>query len=270
MDLLARHEIFLDVQGEGIKLMTWNVLADQFALDFPAVAQSNLLWANRRVLILEEIVRNAPDIICLQELDHYEDFLEPELKSRGYGSVFKKKRGWHKDGLSIFYSLSKFSQVDSHEVVFPGHQFAIGLQLEGLDHKNFLIFTTHLKAKSQFDLLRVEQIATLFKYLSAFQDIPIILCGDFHSIPGSNAYISLLGNAIGLTSVYGVQNEPEFTTVKQRNTLEVKTEDYIWQRGFRPTGILSIPSLEEIGATGLPSGNYPSDHISLVAFLAYT
>ena len=54
-----------------------------------------------------------------------------------------------------------------------------------------------------------------------------------------------------------------------RKALGVKTEDYIWQRGFNIKNIISMPSLEEIGPSGNPGSKYPSDHFSLVTSLAF-
>mmetsp|Transcript_30718 Transcript_30718/g.30373 ORF Transcript_30718/g.30373 Transcript_30718/m.30373 type:complete len:82 (+) Transcript_30718:574-819(+) len=76
----------------------------------------------------------------------------------------------------------------------------------------------------------------------------------------------MLNNQLGLRSAYrGIFSEGEvpYTTVKIRASLEKKTEDYIWLRGFEIQSVLSIPSLEEIGPNGLPSPHYPSDHLSL-------
>ena len=54
-----------------------------------------------------------------------------------------------------------------------------------------------------------------------------------------------------------------------RDELQIKTEDYIWQRGFNTRDILSIPSLEEIGPNGILGNKYPSDHFSLVASIGF-
>jgi mRNA deadenylase 3'-5' endonuclease subunit Ccr4 len=45
---------------------------------------SVLQWENRCSLIVEEITRFNPDVICLEEVDHFEDFFEPTLLKHGY------------------------------------------------------------------------------------------------------------------------------------------------------------------------------------------
>ena len=269
MDLLERLEIVRSQGGKSFRIMTWNLLADQLANDFPAVDEKYLAWDYRKNLILQEISRLSPDILCVQELDHFQDFLLPFLQSQGFEGIFRQKSGWHNDGLAIFYKTAEFTKVEEYFIQYPGSQFAIGLQLqhEASKKNRFYVFTTHLKAKIEFDLERVNQITEMFRSLALLENLPLIIGGDFNSSPGSNAYHHLLNNGLNLTSVYNTGNEPEYTTVKFRSSLEIKTEDYIWQRGFEIRSFMSIPTLELIGNNGLPSANYPSDHFSLAADL---
>lgn len=268
MALLNRSYIPRNQGHPQFKVQTWNLLADQLAKDFPKVEQEYLNWEYRQNLILSEIERVNSDLLFTQELDHYSDFLDPHMRNRGFSSIFKQKTGWHRDGIAIFYRNSLFECLQNFEVSFPGSQFAIGLKLRFRDNI-FYAFTTHLKAKSQFDSVRVEQIAILFEFLSKLEPHPIILGGDFNSVPGSNAYLSLVENRLGLKSVYDLGGEPEYTTVKFRKSLEVKTEDYLWISGFEINSHYSLPSKEEIGENGLPMEHYPSDHLSLSAELEF-
>lgn len=268
MGLLKRTLIELENSESDLTVMTWNTLADQLANDFPAVSPEHLTWEYRKNLLLEGITSYMPDVVCLQEVDHFSDFFQLELSERGYQGWFQKKSGWHNDGLCIFFNVEKIVKIEEICVMFPQRQFAIGALME-CNGKRFALLTTHLKAKAEFDSVRVEQANILLERLRGIREIPIILCGDFNSLPGTNAYKVIKENDIGLSSVYGVQKELEYTTVKVRERLQIKTEDYIWQRGFAIKKLLSIPSLEEIGTTGLPNGNYPSDHISLLASFSF-
>jgi hypothetical protein len=53
--------------------------------------------------------------------------------------------------------------------------------------------------------------------------------------------------------------EPSFTTWKFRENDGIEDE----QEGFVPIAILKLPSKEDIGSNGLPSNEYPSDHLAL-------
>ena len=52
---------------------------DNFCLRDPRI----LDWSSRRWRVLEEIIQHRPDVITLQEVDHY-TFLAPALASVGY------------------------------------------------------------------------------------------------------------------------------------------------------------------------------------------
>ena len=48
------------------------------------MADSRVLdWSSRRWRVVEEILRHQPDLVCLQEVDHY-NFISAALASTGY------------------------------------------------------------------------------------------------------------------------------------------------------------------------------------------
>ena len=65
---------------------------------------------------------SSPDVVCMQEVDHYYDWFEPELRKHGYAGIFKedqwspcsRKFGGAPDGVAIFYKLDKLELVGSH------------------------------------------------------------------------------------------------------------------------------------------------------------
>ena len=50
-----------------------------------------LKWEYRSSLILKEILRADADVLCLEEIDHFQDFYEPELSKHGYEGCFVPK-----------------------------------------------------------------------------------------------------------------------------------------------------------------------------------
>lgn len=71
--------------------------------------------------------------------------------------------------------------------------------------------------------------------------------------------------------------EPSFTTWKFRQYDEIEDEqcrtiDYIFYKpqGFVPIAILKLPTKDDIGLNGLPSNQYPSDHLALEAVFNIT
>ena len=218
MGLLKRPTSkFVKVSGQ-VSVMQWNTLADSLAFNFPAVRDEDLQWAQRSSLILAEIQRASADILCLQEVDHFSDFFYPNLQKLGYEGVFKKKKDWHEDGVCIFYKDS-YKKLQDFEISFPGNQVAIGLLLQ-YEKQLFYVFSTHLKSYSECNSIRDEQVTILLEFLSKLENYPMIVCGDFNSSPSSTAYVFMFNNGLGLSSVYRKNNEPEFTTVKQREILK--------------------------------------------------
>lgn len=84
-----------------------------------------LSWSRRKYLILEEILTYRPHILCLQEVDHYHDTLQPVLAGLGYGGHFCPKP-WSPclevegnngpDGCALFFDRSRYELLDSVNV----------------------------------------------------------------------------------------------------------------------------------------------------------
>ena len=138
---------FVDV-APGIAeltIMQWNVLADALAFDFPACNQDYLNWQHREALITADITRYDADIICLEEVDKYEQTFLPLLGNQGYIGMYQRKPGWHRDGTAVFIKSEKLGlrkyEVLKHE---GNSQFAIiaWLTLKATQ-TDFVIGATH-------------------------------------------------------------------------------------------------------------------------------
>lgn len=224
MGLISRVQHTVNTGIASLTILTWNILSSQLAINFPAVNPDYLEWSYRKHLIFEEFFRVNPDLILLQELDKYEEVAK-ELKTKGYTGIFQVKRGWHNDGIAIFYKEEKFKLKNKFLIKFEGNQNALGLRLNDGDQE-FCVFTTHLKSFEKFDYVRTGQVKKLVEFFKGLEKLPIIIGGDFNSEPGSCAYNEVYNNCLGLKSVYYFGKEVEYTTVKQRDNFEVKTEDY--------------------------------------------
>jgi CCR4-NOT transcription complex subunit 6 len=108
-----------------LTLATWNVLADCYSKavrkgsgstcknedDFKAI----LNWSSRLKHINRCLTECTADIICLQEVDHYEDSFKINLVDIGYQMVYLK-RPLKDDGCLIAFKSSKFSLVGTSEI----------------------------------------------------------------------------------------------------------------------------------------------------------
>lgn len=136
--------------------------------------------------------------------------------------------------------------------------------------------------------------------IGASSAVSVLISGDFNSPPEEPVH-GLVSGA-GFSSVYNSspetsppEGEPSFTTFKFRSAevgvatpaspvVDVdapllhkkRTIDYIWlsnstststkaTTGLKVVATRALPTVEEVGAEGLPSAAYPSDHLSLCA-----
>lgn len=142
--------------------------------------------------------------------------------------------------------------------------------------KEVCVATTHLKAR-QGDLLstiRNEQGKDVLQYLQeTCGDMPVILTGDFNDGPAEPVYETITGNEkTPLTSAYKVSEDEdednlEYTSWKIRETGEQKDIlDYIFHSPqLDCVSTLAMPAEHQLGEQKLPSLQFASDHLSLVA-----
>lgn len=122
-DALTTHTSF----GK-FRILQFNMLADglsglrQDLGAFSRVTAEDMNWDKRGKLLLHEILQYDPDIITLQECDHYYDCFLPELNARGYDGMFAPKPASaclevsdNSDGCAIFVRRSKM-YITSFEV----------------------------------------------------------------------------------------------------------------------------------------------------------
>ena len=104
-----------------------------------------LKWSYRGPLVLQEILRSDADIVCLEEVDHFDDFLHPQLEENGFSGLYVEKRDSPcleytpnngPDGCALFYRSSKLLLLKKREVVLnredgtKSNQVAILVQLK--------------------------------------------------------------------------------------------------------------------------------------------
>ena len=254
-----------------------------------------LKWEERKCLILEEILAYQPDILCLQEVDHYFDTFQPLLSRLGYQGTFFPKP-WSPcldvehnngpDGCALFFLQNRFKLVNSANIrltamTLKTNQVAIAQTLECKESSRQLcIAVTHLKARTGWERFRSAQGCDLLQNLQTITQgakIPLIVCGDFNAEPTEEVYKHFASSSLNLNSAYKLlsadgQSEPPYTTWKIRTSGECRhTLDYIWysRQALSVRSALDLLTEEQIGPNRLPSFNYPSDHLSLVCDFSF-
>ncbi|KAI5734609.1 hypothetical protein M8J77_008719 [Diaphorina citri] len=284
-----------ETNDSKVRILQWNVLSQALGQNndnFVCCPDEALDWKRRRFQMVQEIVLHNPDVICLQEVDHFE-FLKKTLTTQGYsGTFFPKpdspcvyiKGNNGPDGCAIFYRTDKYDLISTETRILEvwrvqSNQVAVLLVLRNKKtQEEICIATTHLKARNGalLSTLRNEQGKDLLDFVSTHAcGRPVILCGDFNAEPTEPIYNTVMNHeTLGLTSAYrhrtANNQEPQYTTWKIREEGEVcHTIDYVFysQDKFDVEAVLDMPSGEQIGRDRIPSLRYPSDHFSLVCDL---
>lgn len=287
--------------ADSFSVLQMNLLADGLHNSFTQASPDQLHWASRYPRILRELVVHSPDILCLQEINHLDDFKRELAKAGFQESLFQPKRpspcskfGAPEDGTAIFWKSKNLQLVRSERQQFRNSsQGWCAVLLKFLNKQQeaaVWIFTTHLKAKEGNEQVRIAQLNELLDVIrKKCEEFPVIVCGDFNSMPDNECYDLMMQR--GFISCYtyveaSVQNkspetlscqelrsfENSWTTWKIRAAGEKKaTIDYIWIRRriplanleVIPKSILRMPNESEIPPERLPCSVFPSDHMSL-------
>ena len=149
--------------------------------------------------------------------------------------------------------------------------------------QEIVLSTTHLKAKLEAlrSSFRTEQSADLLAWLESVRGgRPVILTGDLNGLPSEQFYSVLTGSPdLPLVSSYRVREEDggeggrvEYTTWKIREEQGEQKHilDYILHTPgqLETINTLEVPDGDQLGEDRLPSPQYASDHLSLVADIA--
>ncbi|XP_054758783.2 protein angel homolog 2-like isoform X2 [Lytechinus pictus] len=211
-------------------IVSYNVLA-QGLLDtnyylYRHCDQDILLWNHRRQRILEEIQKADADIICLQEVEerHFHDFFYPALQARGYASIYKKRTGDKEDGCATFYRMNRFYEVSHTKLEYQrgiglmdrdNVAIVVMLQPRGMTSSHKLcVANTHLLWNPRRGDIKLAQLGLLFAEIERLSRTnhrsrkntyhPVILCGDFNSVPHCPLYKFIKNGQVtyeGLASV---------------------------------------------------------------------
>ena len=288
--------------------MQWNMLAK--ALYSPENDQpdannlpSDLFdWTNYRFWrTLQELVRYKSDIICVEEIDTYEE-IKPYLHAIGYTSIFCPKfqspclqmpNNVGPDGSAIFFRKSLFQIVNlSCEKVIlddylPTSQVFIILTLKHLkSNKQITLVCVHLKSKEEYHEKRADQMKYIlnkikqhlhFSNCGNLETDRIIICGDFNGEPFEKFYKLIVNNDTDeylQTNLEDAYTITEPNKIKQPTTIKYRKKkmimrgiDYVFfnKNTFRLVNYLELPKNNElINKFGLPNLQYSSDHLSLV------
>jgi nocturnin len=219
--------------GPPLTVLSWNVLADGLAQHgrFTRCPPAALEWAARRGPVLEEILAAGADVVCLQEVNKYDE-LSAALSTAGYrGAFFAKPSspaaalGFPADGCALFWRRDRLELMSVAGRPFAAQQAGGVNSVQGLLLATFAdtsdrgrpvaVACVHLKAKAGpgNDELRGAQAADAAAALRCAADAAdaaaplhtppplLLLAGDFNAGPASEATAAAAG--AGFASVWG-------------------------------------------------------------------
>ena len=275
--------IFKKARGDEISFVNWNILADSLTDEFKqqplfphgnqgsnaSVTEQGSSWKQRKSQILSEILSLSPDILTLQQVDHFGDFLEPALKQQGLAGLWQPKKaapgifqGGYSDGVALFWKSEIFRLVSSESAYVELEKFPYILAV--LEHmrsrKKFIAISVHLKAGNDADsrTRRLKQMSRLLAIIerkrNEIEPSGLFVAGDLNAEEGE-LDLGLFGNAH--SQVEGM------TTRKLRNgNLIQRKSDFILFDGT--VDLMSALKLPDESIVW-PTPEYPSDHFAMQA-----
>ncbi|CAA6653663.1 unnamed protein product [Spirodela intermedia] len=182
-----------------------------------------LSWQYRRQNLLREIVGYHADILCLQEVqsNHFEEFFAPELDKHGYQALYKKRTSEvyagnpnSIDGCATFFAETAAQSLTDAVIPTGQKKAALGrlikdnvalivvLEAKFSNHGSdtpgkrqlLCVANTHVNVHHELKDVKLWQVHTLLKGLEKIAvsaDIPMLVCGDFNSLPGSASHALL-------------------------------------------------------------------------------
>ncbi|XP_060208221.1 carbon catabolite repressor protein 4 homolog 6 isoform X1 [Lycium barbarum] len=213
---------------EQFTVLSYNILADYLAIDHQRklyfhIPQHILDWEWRKRSILSELGWWSADILCLQEVDRFQE-LEAELKLRGYSGIWKRRTGDPADGCAIFWNTSRFKLVHEEFIEFKKFGLrdnvaqicvfeSLGQQSKSSpapsaspgDSNKVVICNTHVLFNPRRGEIKLGQVRVLldkaYGVSKLWDNAPIVICGDFNSTPKSPLYNYIAEERLDLSEV---------------------------------------------------------------------
>lgn len=185
------------------------------------------LWPQRRIRLIHEIMSYAADVVCLQDVDEFSQWWEPELGRRGYDCVYKKRTdslAENPEGVAVFWNRRVFRLCRSEELEMNafGHREDDAALASRASVSDNVAVLAHLRplgeseagtaicvASAQLcdekgehgDGIRMLQVKGLFRFIEYFCgdfSIPVVVCGTFNCLPASAPYEAMRRGAAPL------------------------------------------------------------------------
>lgn len=211
---ITRDEISVN-KISSFRFISYNILSDYKNSFLTHSCLKN--WETRKYLLLKELISYQADIICLQDIDHYQDWWRSQLMNLGYDSIFKLKtqlKDFHNEGVLIAYRRNAFQLFKSITLELNdaignerGSQFkercktddvAIILFLQPWKKDTFQsaicvcnTMLSDITTDSDVRMAHIEYIAHQIELENKDFHLPVIMGISMYDVPDSLPYITL-------------------------------------------------------------------------------
>lgn len=106
-------------ERSGISILSYNVLSDARVSFSNHFTSRN--WDVRCRTLISEIRSYDADVICLQDVDHFDDWWRPQLMLLGYDPVYKERtqlKDFHYEGIIVAYKSELFQLFKTVSIEF--------------------------------------------------------------------------------------------------------------------------------------------------------
>ncbi|OMJ92717.1 hypothetical protein SteCoe_4463 [Stentor coeruleus] len=282
---------------------SYNILADAYLNYVSYCPEAFLSFDYRSKLIFDEIQEMDADFVCLQEVDKYNDYIEPFFKSQGYESIWvRRPDSSNPDGSLIAWKRDIWEQVEVMSLNFNEHtkceqnqdyiKNSVGVVIM-FKHKEIqsgiIIGTSHFYWDPALENVRFLQ-SVMFKSaaykMQEKYSVPVILTGDFNSIPDSPTVKYLINQEFTLNlelyahkEILSIEKPQEFTLFSSYANYSTcgypeytnyiprfkGCIDYIlFSEGLQVQNLRKVLDSNYLNQYyGLPTEKHPSDHLPL-------
>ncbi|KAI4341493.1 hypothetical protein MLD38_026211 [Melastoma candidum] len=197
---------------EKFSLASYNILGDNNAFKhrdmYTNVPMPYLKWNRRKRVICEELIGWNPDIICLQEVDKYFDIFNI-LQKAGYRSSYKRRTGDAADGCAIFWKANEFKLLEMESIEYKKYglrdnvaQLAV-FKMCRAESRRFVVGNIHVLYNPSRGEVKLGQIRFFSSRAAELAEkwggTPIVLAGDFNTIPESPIYRFLSSSQLDIS-----------------------------------------------------------------------
>lgn len=255
--------------AQALRVMSFNIR-------LPTADDGPNRWELRKALIASTLREQDADVIGTQELHKVQgDDIVRRLPQ--YAWFGRDRRGGRDDEhMGVFYRKDRLRVLESGDFwlsdtpdvpgsISWGHPLprmvTWALFERSTDRRRFYLFNTHFPYRGEDDDARERGARLIASRLSRLPaDIPVIVIGDFNTLPDSRAHELL---AATLTDVWdsAPQRAGLAATFHAFTGKPDRRIDWILYRGLQPVAVQTVTRHQD--------GRYPSDHFPVVAKFAF-